>query len=348
MMKSGDKTVKRFLVVSTTAIGDTLMGTPALRALRESFPESEIHLLVNAKRKDLVAGNPHVDRIIPYRNSFFYRILMSMSRLPYYDTILVFHANEDLWDILKVVRYGVCYNRQGYRREEWRVIPLDSLPKHSIQKRMALVERAGGKPSTDYRYEYSIPSQDRDWASRRLAEWGISPGDRIVGMQLGAADSFKCWPVESFAEVGRYLKAKHGVKILVNASSQEKDLVDKFLALGGGEGVFREPGKSLSQSAALIQRCSLFISPDTGPMHMAVGLGVPLVALFCPTKAEVTGPLDYPGAKVIQKPAPCRTCLVRDCRDNFCMRQISVEEVCEAADPLLESRGADDHRLPRQ
>ena len=347
-MKSGDKNPERFLVVSTTAIGDTLMGTPALRALRESFPESEVHLLVNSKRKDLVAGNPHVDRIIPYRNSFFYRVLMAMSRLPYYDTILVFHANEDIWGILKAVRYGVCYNRQGYRREEWGVIPLNSLPKHSIQKRMALVERTGGKPSTDYRYEYSIPSRDQDWASRRLAEWGISPGDRIVGMQLGAADSFKCWPVESFAGVGRYLRAKHGVRIFLNASSVEKDLVDKFLGLVGKEGIFQEPGKSLSQSAALIQRCSLFISPDTGPMHMAVGLGVPLVALFCPTKAEVTGPLQYPRAIVIEKTVPCQPCVVRGCRDNFCMSQISVKEVCEAADQLLEFRGIDDHRLPRQ
>jgi len=326
------------LVVSTTGIGDTLMGTPALRALRESFPQSQIHLLVNSQRKDLVAGNPHVDRILEYRNNPLFRALLFFRALPiYYDTVLVFHANEDIWNILRLIRYGVCYNRQNYRQKERRVFPIDSLPEHSVQKRMALVEKVGGNHSTDYRYEYSIPPRDVNWASQQLAKEGISPQDRIVGMQLGAADSFKCWAVESFAEVALYLKAKHRAKIYLNASAGEINLVNKFLSLFGSDGVFREPRKSLSQSAALIQRCSLFITADTGPMHMAVALGVPLVGLFCPTEVGVTGPLHHPPAMIIKKTVPCNPCLVRDCQDNFCMRQISVKEVCEAADRMLET-----------
>ncbi len=89
-----------FLVISNTGIGDTLMGTPALRALRQSFPESQIHLLVNSQRKDLVAGNPHVDRILGYRNNPLFRALLFFRTLPFhYDAVLVFHANEDIWDI---------------------------------------------------------------------------------------------------------------------------------------------------------------------------------------------------------------------------------------------------------
>jgi ADP-heptose:LPS heptosyltransferase len=156
-MKSSESNPRRrFLVVSTTGIGDTLMGTPALRSLRESFPESQVHLLVNSQRKDLVAGNPHVDRILEYRNNPLFRALLFFKALPfYYDTVLVFHANEDIWNILRLIRYGVCHNRQDYRQEERRVFSLDSLPEHSVQKRMALVEKVGGKHSTDYRYEYS-------------------------------------------------------------------------------------------------------------------------------------------------------------------------------------------------
>ena len=84
-----------------------------------------------------------------------------------------------------------------------------------------------------------------------------------------------------------------------------------------------------------MKKCSVFISNDTGPMHMAVGLGVPLIGLFCPTGSDMTGPLEYSGAIAIQKPMPCSPCRVRDCPDNFCMRQISVEEVCQAAERIL-------------
>jgi ADP-heptose:LPS heptosyltransferase len=337
MKKSGNNSPKRFLVVSTTAIGDTLMGTPALRALRESFPESEIHLLVNAKRKEVVAGNPHVDRVLPYRNNLFHRLLLFFRRLPRYDTVLVFHANEDIWGILNAVRYGVCHTRQDFQDAGRRVIKLDSLPRHSIQKRLALVEKAGGKTAEDFRYEFSIPPNLQDWAAQLLNERGIFPQDPLVGLQLGAADLFKCWPVEFFAQTARHLRSSRGAKIYVNAAPGEKELVDRFLNLAGEEGIVVTPGEDLLRSAALIQRCHVFITPDTGPMHMAIGLGVPLIGLFCPTNVEDTGPLGYDKAVILIKERTCQPCLNRECKDNFCMRQISVEEVCGAAERILDA-----------
>jgi ADP-heptose:LPS heptosyltransferase len=338
MKRSGADSPKRLLVVSTTGIGDTLMGTPALRALRESFPGSEIHLLVNARRKDVVAKNPHVDRVMEYRNNPLHRMLLFLRNLPYeYDTVLVFHANEDLWPVLRGIRYGVCYNRQNFRSEEKRVFPLDSLPRHSIQRRLALVEKIGGRKTADYRYEFSIPPDSRDWASKKFREWGITPQDAVVGFQLGAADLFKCWPAENFAAVAGYLRSSRGAKIYVNVSSREADLGRRFLDLAGKEGVFLTPEGGVFQSAALIQRCNLFITPDTGPMHMAVGLGVPLIGLFCPTSVEETGPLEYEKAVILKKERTCQPCLNRGCRDNFCMREITVEEVCRAADRILDA-----------
>jgi ADP-heptose:LPS heptosyltransferase len=335
MKKSEDNSPKRFLVVSTTAIGDTLMGTPALRALRESFPESEVHLLVNARRRELVAGNPHVDRVLPYRNNLFHRLLLSFRRLPYYDTVLVFHANEDIWDILSAIRYGVCHTRQDFQDPGRKVYKLDDLPRHSIQKRLALVEKAGGKKTENFRYEFSAPSNLQDWAMQHLKERGFFPQDPLIGVQLGATDLFKCWPVEFFAQTARHLRSSRGAKIYVNAVSAEKELVDRFLNLAGKEGILVTPGDDLLRSAALIQRCHVFITPDTGPMHMAIGLGVPLIGLFCPTNVEDTGPLGYDKAVILRKERTCLPCLNRQCRDNFCMKQITVEEVCQAADQIL-------------
>ena len=336
MKSSKDKPLKRFLIVSTTAVGDTLMGTPALRALRESFPGSEIHLLLHSQRRELLSENPHVDRILGYRNNLLFRGLLFLEAFPFqYDCVLVFHANEDIWKILKMVRYRICYNRQNYEDKGRAVFSLDSLPRHSIQKRLALVEKVGGKKSTDYRYEYSVPPICTGWASEQFSKWGISPGDRTVGFQLGAADAFKCWPVESYVEVARYLRSRLGMKIYLNASTADRRRTERFLELFGREDVFLGPVDSLSHSAALIQRCCLFITPDTGPMHMAIGLGIPLIGLFCPTELEDTGPLAYEKAEVILKPRTCHPCLNRACTDNFCMKQITVEEVCSAAERML-------------
>ncbi len=325
------------MVVSTTAIGDTLMGTPALRALRESFPESEVHLLVNAKRKELVARNPHLDRVLPYRNNLFHRFLLSLRRLPDYDTVLVFHANEDIWDILNAIRYGVCHTRQDFQDPDRKVFKLDSPPRHSIQKRLALVEKAGGKNTGDYRYEFSIPSDLQGWAAQHVKDRRVFPHDPLVGLQLGATDLFKCWPVEFFAQTAKRLRSSHRAKIYVNAAPAEKELVDRFLDLAGEEGVLLTPGEDLLRSAALIQRCHVFITPDTGPMHMAIGLGVPLIGLFCPTNVEDTGPLGYDKAVILRKERTCQPCLNRECGDNFCMKQITVEEVCGAAERILDA-----------
>jgi ADP-heptose:LPS heptosyltransferase len=333
---TGRETPERFLVISTTAIGDTLMGTPALRALRESFPHSKIEVLVNTKRKELLWGNPHVDRIIGYRNNSLYRKYLSWKfRNRFYDHVLIFHANEDVLGIFDALQYGDCLSRQNIEDPSKRIYRLRDLPPHSIQRRLAMIARVGGKSSEDYRYTFLLPKAANRWAANLLARWDIHSGDLLVGFQLGSNDRFKCWPMESFIEVARHLHSHYGAKIFLNASPQEKKMVREFLK-GFGEGdVFFHLGTRVAQSAALIRACSLFISPDTGPMHMAIGLQVPLIALFCPTDCRETGPLGYEKAMVIQKPLICNPCTTRRCRNNECMRQITVEEVCAAADKFL-------------
>lgn len=331
-----NKPPQRFLVISTTGIGDTLMSTPALRALRESFPRSDIHFVVYSTRRELILGNPHLNRVFIYRNNIFSRILLLFKTLPYrYDHILVFHANDDILNFLPWFRYGTCLNRQGFEDPRNRIFPLRNLPRHSVKKRMALVEHLSGNSSHDYRYEFRLSSEPIRWAAGKLQDWGMGPGDRLVGFQLGTAGAFRRWPPEYFAEVAKYLRARYKVKILVNASAEEKYLVKNFAKHLGDRDFFFHGGTTIARAGALIQACSLFITPDTGPMHIAIGLGVPLIALFVPPDPEETGPLDYAKAIVIKKERPCNPCLVRKCGDNFCVRQISVEEVCQAADRIL-------------
>ena len=337
MPNSKDRHVpERFLVISTTAIGDILMGTPALRALRESFPHSKVEVLVNSRRKELLRRNPHVDRIISYRNNSLYRKILSWRlRNRFYDHVLIFHANEEVLEIFDDLQYGNCFSRQDFEDPAKRIYRLKNLPPHSIQRRMALVEKVGGKSSENYYYTFFLPEAVIRWAADLLSRWGVHSADPLVGFQLGANDRFKCWPVESFVEVARHLRSRYGAKIYLNGSRQEKKMGREFLNRFGKKDVFFHWGGGVSQAAALIRACSLFISPDTGPMHMAIGLQVPLIALFCPTDCRDTGPLGYEKAVVIQKTPTCDPCATRGCQNNDCMRQITVAEVCAAADRIL-------------
>lgn len=335
MSKKGSRQL-HFLVISTTGIGDALMGTPALRALRESFPQSRIHLLLHAKKRDLFRMNPHVDFLWEYRDNPIYRSYLGWkTRFIDYDHVLVFHANDDLWKILRHIRYRDCYTRQKFHDPKRRVFSVDTLARHSILKRMALVERVGGKSTEDYHYELAIPESQIRWAREKIKTWKGEEKGPLIGFQLGANDRFKCWPVEHFVELARRFRKNFGAHIFLNGAREDEDLIGEFRRLYGSEGVSYNLELTLIQSAAILKSCSLFISPDTGPMHMAIGLQVPLVALFSPTPPEETGPLHYDRAVVIQKPLPCEPCLSRKCTDPICMRQITVEEVFAAAENIL-------------
>jgi ADP-heptose:LPS heptosyltransferase len=326
----------RILAICTTGIGDTLMSTPAIRALREAFPRSEIHFVVYSTRKDLLWGNPHLNRVFHYRNNIFSRILLYFKTRPYrYDYIFVFQANDDMLSFLRWFRYGICLNRQNIADPLRRILCLKNLPKHNVKKRLALVEHISGKHTEDYHYELRLRPEAIRWAQNKLQKWGIRSEDRLVGLQLGAAGAFRRWPPDLFAQVAKYLRAKYRAKILVNASPEENELVRSFAKNIGDQDFFFHGKTTIAQAAALIQTCSLFITPDTGPMHMAIALGVPLIALFVPPDPDETGPLDYPKAIVIKKERLCDPCLFRKCQDNFCVRQITAEEVCREADRIL-------------
>jgi ADP-heptose:LPS heptosyltransferase len=335
-MSKKDNRPVHFMVISTTGIGDALMGTPALRALRESFPQSRIHLLLHAKKRDLFRMNPHVDSLWEYRDNPIYRSYLGWkTRFIVYDHVLVFHANDDLWKILRHLRYRDCYTRQKFHDPERKVFSVETLARHSIQKRLALVERVGGRSTANYRYELSVPESQIRWAGERIQIWKGSNRAPLIGFQLGANDRFKCWPVEHFVELARRFRKALGAHIFLNGAREDEDLISEFQRLYGSEGLSFNLEFTLMQSAAILRSCALFVSPDTGPMHMAIGLQVPLVALFAPTAAEETGPLNYDRAAVIQKPPSCEPCLTRRCTDPICMRQISVEEVFAASMRLL-------------
>jgi ADP-heptose:LPS heptosyltransferase len=201
---------------------------------------------------------------------------------------------------------------------------LENKPVHEIQRRIEIV---GGK-SGDFSMELSVSKEDCALADLFLR--GVPPYIPLVGLHPGSKDAFKQSPPGYFIEVGNRLKHHLGCQIIVTGNRDEKELVSKVAK--GIEGAIPIAGQlSIHALGALIQKMSLMISNDTGPMHIGFSMKTPVLGLFGPTDHRLCGPYFVPRAVVIQKEKTCTPCLKKKCHEPFCLLQISKEEVFQAA-----------------
>jgi len=310
----------RFLIVSTTGLGDTLWATPAIRALRQKHPSAYIAVLTSPLGAEVLKNNPHITETFIVRSPALWSLLALYRSLKKreIDTVLLFHASQrPVFPFCAWLRPSAMAGTKGQNKglDFLLTEALEAKPIHEIVRRLEIV----GLPDADRSMELFI--QD--------APPALSLEGPIIGLHPGAKDKFKQWPPSHFIQIGRRLQARYGASIVVTGSGAEKELVEAIAGQIPGAAAVTE-GLSVHSLGALIKKMKLLISNDTGPMHIACAVGTPVVAPFAPTDARLCGPLASWG-KAIQKPKTCTPCLRKKCRDPFCMRQISVNEVFEEA-----------------
>ncbi len=335
--------VKNILVVSSTAIGDTLLSTPAIRAVRERYPNAKIIAHFNVKNMELFENNPHIDGIIPYYGGYkkFFKTIKEF-RKHKFDLVLIFHGNEPQATpmaylsgakfIIKVPipkKYNfLLSNKTNGFENPWN--------HHAIDVRLKTASFAGCN-STSKKMEFVVDEKTKKEVKKFLERLNISERSILVGFVPGAASKFKIWPKENFIELGkRLISYKSTLKIILIGSKKEKKLIYE-IEKGIGDNVIKIAGDlSLKQVAALIQKLNFLVTNDTGLMHIAIALKVRTISLFCPSNWWGVGPIqDLHLHKIIAKEKPCNPCITKKCKDNFCMKQIQVEEVFEAAKEML-------------
>ncbi|MBS0615317.1 MAG: glycosyltransferase family 9 protein [Verrucomicrobia bacterium] len=315
----------RFLIVSTTGLGDTLWGTPAIRNLRQKNPGAYIGVLTSPLGASVLKHNPHIDEIFIYKKLFrLWRIL----RKKEIATVLIFHTSQR-----SVLPFCALLGASRIVGTEGLSKGLDSLlteikPARSIHEIERRIEIAGAPGSA--MMELFPSSQD-------VAATPLSTLRPLVCIHPGAKDRFKQWPPSHFVAVAKALQDHLGCQICVTGNAEEKQLVGSIAKQISGAKAFAG-NLTILQLAALMQKMSLVITNDTGPMHIACAMQVPVVALFTPTDSRLCGPYLYPSSKIIQKSTTCSPCLRKKCREPFCLRQISVEEVTKAALELFYAR----------
>ena len=336
--------MRNILVIKLRYIGDVLLATPVLRALRERFPEARVAVAVNRGTEDILRGNPDLNEVLVVERggpAEQWRFLREIRRRRF-DCVIDL-TDGDRSAIL--ARFSGAPVRIGLNEEHrWRGLLYTAVARpgpemtHRLERDLEAVRPLGIQPKA-WPLTLNTSPEDDEAAARLLNEatgGQVSRVKRLVMLQPGARYWFKAWPPERFAELAGRLAGKHGCTILIGGDAKERELAEAIRGAAGKAAVSLAGRLTLLQYAAVLKRCALFVGNDNGPMHMAAALGVPVVALFGPSNPSEWGPRGS-RTEVIYKGLDCRRCFHPTCTrgEDSCMRQITVDEVFAAAGRLL-------------
>lgn len=334
--------IRSILLINTTALGDTLFSTPAIRAIRLAFPEARLISLASRTAKEVLLHNPNLDRIIDYPGRvnffFFFRLpkLLKTIREEQCDMAVILHGNDP--DAVSLAYLAGARYRLGWRGSRLAFLlthPLrfDIPKRHYIEIWRDHLSALGIKPRGT-RMELTLSAEEMKGAENYLMKNRLSR-DRLIGLHPFANRlREKRWPLDRVVELGTLLAAE-GFSPILFGGIKEKEMADAMVVKSNGRMISAAGQLALRQTMALIKRCALFITLDSGPLHIAQALGVPVVALFGPSDPRVSGPLEGP-AIVLKKEYDCSPCGRSPCPYQIaCMESIQIADILKAVRSLM-------------
>jgi len=340
---------KRILIMRTDRIGDVLLSTPVIKALREAYPYSYLAMMVSPYAREIVEGNPYLDEVILYDKDSQHKSWISSFKLARqlaskrFDLAIILHPTNrvHLLAYLCGIPMRIGYDRKfGFLLTNRLKHLKQRGEKHELDYNLDMVEYLGIEPKSKQLF-MPIKEDSEQWVKVLLEKSGISFKDKLLGLHPGASCPSKVWPLERFAEVADRLADKYGFKVII-VSGKNDSAKAKVVAQAMKSPAVNLAGEtSLSQLACLLKRCALFISNDSGPVHLAVAVGVPVISIFGRQQAGLSpkrwGPLGAKD-KVLHKSAGCIECLAHNCVKSFaCLKAITVEDVITAAESVFKA-----------
>jgi heptosyltransferase-2 len=329
--------VSGILVSGNNWLGDAVMSLPTLKALRAMKPGERIAVLTRPSVAGLYEGLPYVDETI-VRTKGKLRSWISLLRelrRRKFDTALILPRSfsSALAPFTARIPRRIGYAGDGRSPMLTDAIPRDPklLRVHRVRYYHHLLRALGTPPEPEAPSIDVSPEADR-WAASRLPD-----GAPLVGINPGATyGEAKQWFPDRFIETGRRLVKRRKAAVVVVGGPAERELGDRVAAEIGERAVSLAGRTDLPQLAAVIRRCSLFLTNDTGPMHVADAVGAPIVAVFGPTDWVTTPPYG-PRHAIVRTPIDCSPCLKRVCPlgHHNCMKRVTVDDVVAACDRVL-------------
>jgi ADP-heptose:LPS heptosyltransferase len=325
--------VRRVLLLNATALGDWLFSTPTFRALKETYPTWQLDVLVHPRCQDLAAHNPHLARLwlYPGRGARLLRLMRRMRRQRY-DLAIILHGNDPEATLIAQATGAPYIIGSAHSPLAFAYSATISHPdpfEHAIERRLAYA-RLVGADAKDRRLALSLPASEiRRARDILVAHFGGWPALLVAFHATGSAP-YKWWPLERYAEVGRYLYERHQAAILIISGTQDRNPAEALAAGLPGPTLITGGRYSLLTVAGLLSHCRLLIANDSGPLHMALALQVPSVALLGADHPARIGPYRIEWGTYLYNKAdvcPEPRCLNRRCPDNRCLQAIAADDV---------------------
>lgn len=349
---------ERILLLRPDHLGDVLLSTPAINALRAAHPDAEIHALVGPWAAEVVANFDSLDAVItlnypgfsrtpqanwrsPYEQAF--RAAGQLRRIGYSAAIIL---RPDHWWGALLARLAGIPRRIGYDREDTRLFVNQRVPfrhEHVVMQNTRLVQAySGDTTSPDIPLEFPVRSEDDYWVQGYLEEWDVEPVERLLAIHPGSGTWVKRWDEARWALVADALHEQLGVHIIFTGADHELPMVSQIVAQMKHTPTLMVGDATIGQLAALYKRCTAVLGPDSGPLHLAASVGTATVTLFGPADPVEFGPWGNPDRHVVLASSiGCRPCRVIDWgtddpANHPCIRDITVERVLDAARRLIQ------------
>lgn len=333
--------MRSVLIIKLRYIGDVLLATPTVHAIKVARPDVRVSMMVNRGTEDVLSGNQDLDEIIVLDKGS----LAAQSRLiaglrgRRFDTVIDLTDGDRSaflsWISGAPVRIG--FNDEHRWRGRYYTQVVQPVPgmRHRIDRDLEALKplsiHAGSK---DLQLRLSL--EETTNADQLLDQLGVQPSQSIVILQPGARYWFKAWPPERYAEFADRFTSQYGCHVLIGGSHHDIDLAQQIRQMAKSTPTIMAGRTTIKQFAAIAKKSALFVGSDSGAMHIAAAVGTPLVALFGPSNPREWGPRGGP-AEVLYKEIDCRICFHPTCMrgEENCMRLIAVHEVCAAAQRLF-------------
>jgi 3-deoxy-D-manno-octulosonic-acid transferase/heptosyltransferase-1 len=344
---------RSILIVKLSAIGDVVHTLPLLEVLRKNFPGATIDWLVEEEAGRIIEGHEAIDRVIVSRRKSWQRGLLKRGsaidsareilrflrelRSRKYDLVI------DMQGLLKsgvltglsrgLRKIGFTWAREGsslfLSETPFRV---DQHGQHAIERYLRTADILGCAEKS-WQGRIPVRESDRVQVEALLREHGLT-GKALVALNPMARWETKLWEEERFTLLAERLEAELGLSVVFTGSAGDRPVIERILGRRSGVGLNLAGQVGLKALAHLYSLCSVVVSTDTGPMHIAAAMNRPVVALFGPTAPWRTGPYGQ-GHRVIRVEMECSPCFRKTCGHGNCMKAITVEEVFRAVEAAV-------------